>query len=117
MTNRFYRTDGSTQPCADLHSYCGGTWKGITSQLDYIKNLGFDAIWISPIPENQGEDYHGYAGLHWENVNPLFGTSADLKNMVDAAHAKGIWVMLDVVANHVAYIGTDYYKVTPFDQP
>ena len=36
--------------------------------------------------------------------------------MIEAAHSKGIWVMLDVVANHVAYIDTDYYKVNPFNQ-
>ena len=49
--------------CADLHSYCGGTWSGIESKLDYISGMGFDAIWISPMPENLGNDYHGYAFL------------------------------------------------------
>ena len=74
MTDRYWRTDGSTQPCNDLHKYCGGSFKGIKNQLDYIKNLGFDAIWISPIPENMGDDYHGYAALNWNEVNPNFGT-------------------------------------------
>lgn len=70
--------------------------------------MGFDAVWISPIPENYGDDYHGYAALNWYNVNPHFGDKDSLKSMINAAHEKGIWVMLDVVANHVAYIDTDY---------
>lgn len=70
--------------------------------------MGFDAIWISPIPENYGNDYHGYAALNWDNPNPHFGTADDLKSMVNAAHKRGMWVMLDVVANHVAYIDMDF---------
>ena len=116
ITDRFARTDGSTGACSDLHAYCGGTFKGIEKNLDYIKNLGFDAIWISPIPENYGNDYHGYGALNWENVNPHFGTKDDLKSLVNSAHSKGIWVMLDVVANHVAYIDEAYELVTPFNQ-
>jgi len=54
LTDRFWRSNGSTAPCADLHHYCGGTFQGIEDQLDYIKGMGFDAIWISPIPENYG---------------------------------------------------------------
>ena len=74
ITDRFWRTDGSTTPCADIHKYCGGTFKGIQDQLDYIQGMGFDAIWISPIPENYGDDYHGYGALDWYKVNPHFGT-------------------------------------------
>ena len=77
--------------------------------------MGFDAIWISPIPENKGDDYHGYAGLNWYNVNPNFGDSQDLKDFVSAAHEKGIWIMLDVVANHVAPVDLDFSEVTPFN--
>ena len=82
ITDRFWRTDGSTQPCPDLSNYCGGTFKGIQDQLGYIKGMGFDAIWISPIPENYGNDYHGYAALNWYNVNPHFGNEQDLQNMI-----------------------------------
>lgn len=78
--------------------------------------MGFDAIWISPIPENLGDDYHGYGAINWWNVNPHFGTSQDLKDLVNAAHSKGIWVMLDVVANHVGYVDLDFQKVTPFNK-
>ena len=116
ITDRFWRTDGSTAPCGDLGKYCGGTFKGIQSKLSYIKDMGFDAIWISPIPENFGNDYHGYGALDWYNVNPHFGTEADLHSMIDAAHSMGIWVMLDVVANHVAWIDENYAIVKPFNQ-
>ena len=75
LTDRFWRTDGNTAPCKDLRVYCGGTFKGISDKLDYIKGMGFDAIWISPIPENKGQDYHGYAALDWEKINSHFGTS------------------------------------------
>lgn len=117
LTDRFWRTDGSTQGCPDIHKYCGGTWKGIEDQLDYIKGMGFDAIWISPMPENYGDDYHGYGALNWYNPNPHFGDANSLKSMINTAHSKGIWVMLDVVANHVAYIDMDFQKVNPFNDP
>ena len=74
LTDRFARTDGSTDKCTDLHNYCGGTFKGIQDNLDYIAGMGFDAIWISPIPKNAEADYHGYGALDWEAVNEHFGT-------------------------------------------
>jgi alpha-amylase len=116
ITDRFARTDGSTSPCQDLHKYCGGTFKGLEQNLDYIKNMGFDAVWISPIPENFGNDYHGYGALTWYKVNPYFGSADDLKSLVNAMHAKDMWLMLDVVANHVAYIDMDFEKVSPFNK-
>nr|AGU13047.1 alpha-amylase [Moneuplotes crassus] len=117
ITDRFARTDGSTDDsCEDLHHYCGGTFKGIENNLDYIQQMGFDAIWISPIPENYLEDYHGYGALDWYNVNPRFGGADDLKSLINAMHERDMWMMLDVVANHVAYIDMDFEKVTPFDK-
>lgn len=100
LTDRFAQTTTNTTECTDLKSYCGGTFKGIERQLDYIQDLGFDAIWISPIPENTPLGYHGYWAKNWENVNPYFGNSTDLASLVSAAHAKDMYVMLDVVANH-----------------
>lgn len=67
--------------------------------------MGFDAIWISPPIDNLDPGYHGYWARNWEEMNSHFGSKNDLKNMVQAAHQKGIWVMVDVVANHVAPIG------------
>jgi len=115
LTDRFARdTYDPNAPC-DLHKYCGGTWKGLESKLDYISGMGFDAIWISPIPENKGEDYHGYGALDWFKVNPHFGTEQDLKDLVATAKSKDIWIMLDVVANHVAPVDLDFSEVTPFN--
>jgi alpha-amylase len=61
-----------------LTKYCGGTFNGITQHLDYIQGMGFDAIWISPIPHNAEPDYHGYGALNWEQINEHFGTSDEL---------------------------------------
>lgn len=116
ITDRFWRPNGDTQSGCDLRKYCGGTFDGITQQLQYVKDLGFDAIWISPVMENLGEDYHGYCNLNWENVNPRFGGEAALKKMVNTAHQMGILVMADVVANHAAPVDTDYSKIYPLNQ-
>jgi alpha-amylase len=104
LTDRFARTDGSTSKCSALNVFCGGTFKGITNNLDYIQGMGFDAIWISPIPQNeQPYDYHGYGALNFYSVAQEFGGADDLKEMIAACHASDIWVMLDVVANHTSY--------------
>ena len=116
LTDRFAKTQDDTQPCGDLTNYCGGTFKGIENHLDYIQELGFDAIWISPIPENMDGNYHGYAAKNWEKVNPFFGTDDELKAMVKAAHDRDMLVMVDVVANHVGCVGTDYSQIYPLNQ-
>ena len=59
LTDRFSPTVDTTQQCSNWHTYCGGTYQGIINHLDYIQNMGFDAIWISPIPKNFPTDYHG----------------------------------------------------------
>jgi len=84
--------------------------------LDYIKGMGFDAIWISPVVKNYPGGYHGYWALNWEETNENFGSEQDLHNLVKAAHNKGLWVMVDVVGNHVAPIGEDYSEVYPFNK-
>ena len=117
LTDRIARTNGDTSPCGDLGKYCGGTFKGLQSQLDYIKSMGFDAIWISPIPKNQGNDYHGYGAVDWYQVNSNFGTPGDLQDLVNTAHSKGMFVMLDVVANHVGPVDLDFSSVVPFNDP
>lgn len=79
--------------------------------------MGFDAIWISPIVDNMEKGYHGYWAKNWERVNSNFGTREDLKNLVDAAHERDIYVMLDVVANHVAPIeNDDWSQMNPFTE-
>ena len=79
--------------------------------------MGFDAIWISPVIENTPNGYHGYWARNFNEINPHFGTRQDLKNLVNEAHKKGIWVMVDVVANHVGPVGEDYSSIYPFNQP
>lgn len=98
LTDRFALSDGGTSaPCdTSMGSYCGGTWAGIKRQLDYIKGMGFDAIWISPVTKNieqstaYGEAYHGYWQQDLYSLNPHFGTAEDLKALAEALHLRGM---------------------------
>ncbi|RPB01936.1 alpha-amylase [Choiromyces venosus 120613-1] len=101
LTDRFARTDGSTSACSNLGNYCGGTWKGMQSRLGYIQGLGFDAIWITPIVSNTDGGYHGYWAKDIYSVNTNYGSADDLKSLISAAHAKGMYIMVDIVANHM----------------
>lgn len=99
LTDRFARNDSSTAPCADLENYCGGSFTGMVAHLDYIVEMGFDAVWISPVVANFPGGYHGYAAQNLYVINPMFGGEEGLKAFVKAAHDKGVFVMVDVVAN------------------
>lgn len=63
--------------------------------------MGFDAIWISPVVDNYEEGYHGYDALNLYKINPRFGGEVALKELIAECHKRDIWVMVDVVANHV----------------
>ena len=114
VTDRFALPDSNSTTainsgCSTAQmEYCGGSWSGIESRLSYIQGMGFDTIWISPIVENiggttgEGQAYHGYWTLNPAELNGNFGTADDLKSLVSAAHAKGMYIMVDVVINHVA---------------
>ncbi|KAK6609509.1 alpha amylase [Botrytis cinerea] len=125
ITDRFAHTDGSTTASCNVNEYCGGTWKGIVAKLDYIQSMGLRQIWISPIVQNiagdsvDGSSYHGYWAQNIYQVNPNFGTAADLKALSAALHARGMYLMVDVVTNHMAYLGSgssvDYSIYTPFN--
>ncbi|MEU7556419.1 pullulanase-type alpha-1,6-glucosidase [Streptomyces sp. NPDC044571] len=100
----------------DKGFYQGGDLKGLTDRLDYIKGLGTTAIWMAPIFKNQpvqgkGEDvsagYHGYWITDFTQVDPHFGTNADLERLIDKAHKKGMKVFFDVITNHTADV-VDY---------
>ncbi|HEX7404974.1 MAG TPA: alpha-amylase family glycosyl hydrolase [Candidatus Nanopelagicaceae bacterium] len=85
----------------------GGDFKGLTEHLPYIKGLGFTAIWITPPVKQQyiqgdSASYHGYWGVDFTTVDPHLGTEADFRNLVAKAHALGLKVIIDVVANHTA---------------
>jgi hypothetical protein len=80
----------------------GGTLRGVQSKLDYLANLGVGAIWLSPVFKQPGhtDSYHGYGLQNFLDVDLRFGTRADLGALIEAAHAKGIRVILDVIFNH-----------------
>jgi len=87
--------------------YHGGDLAGLTSKISYIKNLGFTAIWVTPVvrqvtvaPDESSAAYHGYWGAGFDQVDPHLGTMQDFKDFVSAAHAQGLGVILDIVANH-----------------
>ncbi len=91
--------------------YHGGDLKGLTSRLDYIQGMGVTAIWFAPIFKNKpvqgrpGEEsagYHGYWVTDFTRVDPHFGTNAEFKAFVDAAHARGMKVYMDIITNHTA---------------
>ncbi|CAK4006853.1 alpha-amylase [Lecanosticta acicola] len=126
ITDRFALTNGSTtQPC-DWGNYCGGTFQGIINHLDYIQNMGFTAIWISPVIANidtntpYGRPYHGYWPMDSYSINPHFGTAADLKSLSSALHQRGMYLMIDVVPNHSAWNGSptsiNFTQLNPFNQ-
>lgn len=99
----------------------GGTFKGVQSRLGYLQTLGINAIWISPVLKNSRPDawkynYHGYGAQDFLNLDARFasdGTLAtaekELTDLVDEAHARGIYVILDIVLNHAARV-FDYVR-------
>jgi glycosidase len=82
--------------------YQGGTLAGVTSKLDYIRDLGATTIWLGPIFKQRGhqDTFHGYAIQDFLDVDPRFGTRRDLVDLVAAAHGKKLRVILDVIFNH-----------------
>lgn len=91
--------------------YQGGDLKGLTQKLDYIQSLGVTAIWFAPVfknkpvqggPGQESAGYHGYWVTDFTSVDPHFGTNAEFKAFVDAAHGRGMKVYMDIIANHTA---------------
>ncbi len=110
ITDRWLSTD-------ELNSFTGGTLNGVREHLDYIADLGITAIWLSPI--FTATSYHGYDTVDYYAIDPRFGTKDDLQQLVQAAHARKIRVILDFVANHTgptfypfveAQAGDDTYR-------
>lgn len=113
ITTRFYDGDSSN----NTHCWDGsnpnsdpawrGDFKGLIEKMDYIKALGFTAIWITPVVENcSGYDYHGYHALNFQNVDPRY-LSEDVyfQDVIDEAHARDMKIILDVVFNHTGNFG------------
>ncbi|KYC42299.1 alpha-amylase [Scytonema hofmannii PCC 7110] len=86
--------------------YAGGKLKGLKSKIGYLKRLGVTAIWISPIFKQVRfqETYHGYGIQNFLDVEPNFGSREDLQDLVKTAHANGIYVILDIILNHVGNV-------------
>jgi len=96
------------------NQFTGGTLKGIQSKLDYLQGLGVTTLWINP-PWRQRSDlatYHGYGIQNFLDVDPRFGTRQDLRNLVDAAHDRGMYVILDIIFNHS---GNNWFYRSPED--
>ena len=116
ITTRFYDGDtGNNVHCwddaqannPDTDPAWRGDFKGLIDKLDYIKALGFSAIWITPVVENcSGYDYHGYHALDFSKVDPRYESEgATYQDLIDAAHEKGIKIIQDVVWNHSSNFG------------
>lgn len=94
----------------------GGDIQGIINHVDYIKNLGFTAIWPTPVLTNdmQNASYHGYAMTDFYQVDPRFGTLQDYQNLASKLHENGMKLIMDQVANHC---GSEHWwmKDLPFE--
>ena len=78
-----------------------GDLNGITSKLDYLKDLGIDVIWLSPVYKSPNDD-NGYDISDYEAIMDEFGTMEDFDRMLSEAHARGIKIVMDLVVNHTS---------------
>ncbi|OHD40293.1 MAG: alpha-amylase, partial [Spirochaetes bacterium GWD1_27_9] len=123
ITPRFYDGDSSTNVHCwddttaknpDTDPAWRGDFKGLTDKLDYIKALGFTAIWVTPpVKNSSGYDYHGYHAINFKEIDPRYKTKYDnsgeeaYQKLIDACHAKGIKVIQDIVINHTGNFGEE----------
>lgn len=110
-------SQGGYDPTSKWHFH-GGDMQGLETKLDYLKDMGITAIWMTPILRNramQGSSSasHGYWILDFTQIDPHFGSNDDLKSLIDAAHAKGIKIFFDIITNHTA----DVIKYEECHQP
>ena len=105
MIDRFNNGDNKNDfqvNMADPKSYHGGDFEGVIGQLDYIKDMGFTTIWLSPIFDNADNGYHGYWINDFYSTEEHFGTMETFKRLLEEAHKRDIKIILDFVVNHVA---------------
>jgi glycosidase len=96
------RFNGGWQvPPKSENLFCGGNLQGVIDKLDYIKDLGFNAVMLSPIFKSA--NYHGYHTLNFEDVDPHLGTWEDYQRLLDKAHGMGMKIICDFVPNHCWY--------------
>ncbi len=97
--DRFYPGDGvSWKKPTTLSGFFGGTLRGAIQKLDYIQSLGCNTVWLSPFFASP--TYHGYDASDYYTVEPRLGTNAELIELIEKAHQRGMRVILDFVANH-----------------
>ena len=97
--DRFYPGDGVPwKKPTNLSGFFGGTLRGAIQKLDYIQSLGCNAVWLSPLFASPS--HHGYDAIDYYTVEPRFGTNAELIELIEKAHQRGMRVILDFVANH-----------------
>lgn len=102
MTDRFARgrkDSWNDTLCMEEKDWCGGTLEGVTDQLAYIKGMGFDCIWITPVVK--AADYTGYGAYSLTRIDSHIGTSEDLKQLSKKLHELGMCLVVDVVTNHM----------------
>lgn len=123
LPTRFYDGDSTNNRPTEWCSYIPGvnnpnitnpkdvTWrgdfKGLIERMNYVKDMGFTAIWMTPVVQNRGPlDYHGYHAWDFTKVDPRYESpGATFKDVIEAAHAKGIKIILDIVTNHSGRYG------------
>jgi alpha-amylase len=107
MTDRFENGDKGNDYNAnpkDIRDYNGGDIQGIINKLDYIKDLGATAIWITPVTDNSSGGYHGYWAIDFYKVDEHLGDMNKLKELIQKAHDKDIKIILDLVVNHTSVV-------------
>lgn len=127
MTTRFYDGDPTNNVCGWDHQAVQianndpdwrGDFKGLIDRLDYIKALGFTTIWITPVVQNcSGTDFHGYHAMDFSKVDLRYesrkewGAQEDVtfQSLIDAAHSKGMKIVLDIVLNHTGNFGEAHF--------
>ena len=140
MTDRFANGDASNdeggQPGSrqsngfdpsDVGFYHGGDIRGLSDKLEYIKSMGFTAVWITPVvrqltvaPNGASTAYHGYWGVGFDQIDPHLGTMKEFKDFVAKAHSMDLKIILDVVVNHTADViryNEDYSYINLEDKP
>ncbi|MCU0770666.1 MAG: alpha-amylase family glycosyl hydrolase [Verrucomicrobia bacterium] len=85
----------------DVGTRHGGDFLGVRDKLPYIRALGYQAIWVSPIFQNRNNSYHGYGQIDFTLLDQRFGTLDDFRAMVTRAHELGLYVIVDIVVNHL----------------
>ena len=113
---QFAAPDKAAWMAAGNH-FVGGTLKGAQSKLDYLQELGVTTVWINPPWRQRAElqTYHGYGIQNYLDIDPRFGTRQDLRDLVDAAHDRGMYVILDVIYNHSG--NNWFYRDEETDEP